>query len=412
MSGSRRRRSSNKFRSRAETIRGATALQSSHAHITVAADTDNAISDHFDLLKVLHESACSQNAWTSFERALATRLHCIEATFRVEAHASSRAQAQWCNSQRRRPESVEARRTRLAADHVFADIPEGVPLTLADLMSFWGRSERCKSVEQWLADPRNPFVLGMDLDGNGHFKARLRIYRARTQGDFTAQDKALIKQLKPHLQTAAENHHRFSKALAERAFAGQLLPAVVFLDSSGTVMQVSDTAYRLLGKERAVTLDGRTLRFARADDAAAFQRILNRLRTSMIENADAVRPEAMSIRRASQQSPLWLVARPIRSQALGFDEYYIAIVIYADDTDEIDVPIEALQRLLGLTRTETTVALHLARGKTVKEVAEEFGVSLSTTRTHLRSIFAKTSIDKQTKLVRTVLQGIAMLSCR
>jgi DNA-binding NarL/FixJ family response regulator len=90
----------------------------------------------------------------------------------------------------------------------------------------------------------------------------------------------------------------------------------------------------------------------------------------------------------------------------------VALLIHADDNRASDVPESALQHLLGLTPCETTIALRLARGMSVKEVSRDLGVSLSTTRTHLRSIFLKTGIDKQTKLVRAVLQGMAVLSCR
>jgi len=80
--------------------------------------------------------------------------------------------------------------------------------------------------------------------------------------------------------------------------------------------------------------------------------------------------------------------------------------------DLAEASVETVQRLLGLTRTEATFALALARGKTIKEVARHLGVSICTARTHMRSIFLKTGVDKQTKLVREVLQRLSPLGFR
>jgi DNA-binding CsgD family transcriptional regulator len=165
----------------------------------------------------------------------------------------------------------------------------------------------------------------------------------------------------------------------------------------------------LLKQEKSIAVENGRIRVSCSQGAAAFRERLKK-GTCALRDGRTSGVDAMQLRRTSNNTPLWLVLRPLSGDQRP-ENSRIAVILHCHN-DEPDVPLEALQHLFGLTRAEAAVALRLARGKTVKEVTEELGVSLSTTRTHLRSIFDKTCIDKQTKLVRTVLRGISMLSCR
>jgi DNA-binding CsgD family transcriptional regulator len=62
-----------------------------------------------------------------------------------------------------------------------------------------------------------------------------------------------------------------------------------------------------------------------------------------------------------------------------------------------------LGRLFGLTRAEQALTAALAAGARLSDSAERLGISYETARTHLRNIFAKTGVDRQTELVRLTL---------
>ena len=59
--------------------------------------------------------------------------------------------------------------------------------------------------------------------------------------------------------------------------------------------------------------------------------------------------------------------------------------------------------LLGLTPTEGRVAVAVATGQTVAGIADALGCAESTVRTHLKRVYRKQGIHKQTELVRRVL---------
>lgn len=73
------------------------------------------------------------------------------------------------------------------------------------------------------------------------------------------------------------------------------------------------------------------------------------------------------------------------------------------------VPLGAgLRALYALTPAESRIAAALAADKTPKEIAVDFGVGLSTVRTHLRVIQSKVGANSQTDLVRRLLSSAAI----
>ena len=56
---------------------------------------------------------------------------------------------------------------------------------------------------------------------------------------------------------------------------------------------------------------------------------------------------------------------------------------------------EVLMELFGLTQAEARVALQIGAGKSINEIAGEFGVKVGTVRSQVISIFAKTGLNRQ-----------------
>ena len=76
---------------------------------------------------------------------------------------------------------------------------------------------------------------------------------------------------------------------------------------------------------------------------------------------------------------------------------------------EFPIPSEArLRALFQLTAAEAKLAQRLACGDTVEEVARKLSIKMTTARTQLAAIFAKTDTRRQAKLV-AILSRIAHL---
>ena len=71
---------------------------------------------------------------------------------------------------------------------------------------------------------------------------------------------------------------------------------------------------------------------------------------------------------------------------------------------------ELVRRLFGFTSAEVALALLLTNGLTLDEAAAELNIRKNTARAHLRSIFSKTGVTRQTMLVRLLLNSVASVS--
>ena len=86
-----------------------------------------------------------------------------------------------------------------------------------------------------------------------------------------------------------------------------------------------------------------------------------------------------------------------------------AAVIIQDPARAAAPPMEAFAELYGLTSAERKVLEHVAEGQPPQETADRLGISLTTVKTHLQKIFAKTNTGRQADLINLVAKSTAPL---
>ena len=115
----------------------------------------------------------------------------------------------------------------------------------------------------------------------------------------------------------------------------------------------------------------------------------------------------------------------VEGKRLGADDYLVKPIDYdlllatvdarlrqiARIRSQQDKPVpvmntETLSAQLGLTNAEARVAIALTEGRTLAEIARSFGISRTTVAYHLRNIFQKTGVSRQTELVCMLLADI------
>lgn len=70
----------------------------------------------------------------------------------------------------------------------------------------------------------------------------------------------------------------------------------------------------------------------------------------------------------------------------------------------------ALADAFGLTRSESRVAVALAAGMSVGEIASELGISVHTVRSHLKRTLSKTGVRRQSQLVALCVRALSPLA--
>ena len=80
-----------------------------------------------------------------------------------------------------------------------------------------------------------------------------------------------------------------------------------------------------------------------------------------------------------------------------------AIVLVVDPASGHGVDPEVVAATLGFTGMESRVAVLIAEGMNAREVAAAMGRTENTIRSHLRSMYAKHKLTRQSELARLVL---------
>lgn len=266
----------------------------------------------------------------------------------------------------------------------------------------------------WCA-PLNVFhVMGADILTAGGGKLRFRLTRSETAPKFNALDRARCEALLPHLRRALHLHNLFDRsealgALYSRAM-GRLSVGMVVLDESGKVLEQNLIARELLSANDGLKLVGGRLEASYPSDNRELQQLI-RSAFPRHSGAPLTGASAISVSRPSGQVSLGVVVEPVPSHEWAEGKGQPAAVVYIRDaTGKSLASIAAAKQLFNLTPAETALAMELANGLSLEEAAEALSIRRNTARAHLRSIFSKTGVRRQTELVRIMLNSVAALS--
>ena len=213
-----------------------------------------------------------------------------------------------------------------------------------------------------------------------------------------------IRRLLPHIRQTVCVRQALAGAGALGATLTEMLDAaglgVVQLDARGRIVAANDSARDMLRASDGLSDRGGYLfAHARRDDARLQQllgRALPPLGTRVAGGSTIVgRPGALP--------PLVLHAIPVGREETDYPVWPVAaLVLVVDPASGAGLDDGVVAAALDLTPMESRVAVLLARGMSVREIAAATGRKESTIRTHVKHMFAKHGLTRQAELVRLV----------
>src|SRR5690606_23236624 len=100
---------------------------------------------------------------------------------------------------------------------------------------------------------------------------------------------------------------------------------------------------------------------------------------------------AARLSRTEGRPPLTAMAVPMPAGGDPFGVRRAAVaLLVTDPLEDARLPIEALQRRYGLTRSEARLAIELVQGRKLREAAERAKLTYETARWYIKSAFRKT----------------------
>ncbi|WP_372758784.1 helix-turn-helix transcriptional regulator [Litorivivens sp.] len=367
--------------------------------------------DVSELLASIYEGPLEAEPWQSFLVLLRSVMGANSATLVLKPPSTSERGVLRIDGGRM--EGVARYQESLFAMDPFLHIPPGEVKTLLELIpeDEWVASELYKVC----MEPAGFYdSLGVDMHVPGEMEAGLRVTRDKASPRFTDNDKAFMRDIVGHLERAIRIHVRMNKIESERAlYAGavdQLSLATILLDEKGAVLSCNRMAEQLLAREPELQVNNGYLQVGDEATTTELQRLIGLVLEQQQHGGPAV-IEAMRIRRDGDYADLGVAVRPVPMNEWSEGRSVPTVAIFISDPDfGAEAPVQVITRLFGFTPTEAQLSLLLAEGLSLDEASQALGISRNTARTHLRSVFNKTGVSRQTLLVRLILKSVAQLA--
>jgi DNA-binding CsgD family transcriptional regulator len=372
------------------------------------------------LLGAIYEGPTETPPWQSALQVLREELRAAHVTLMLRPPSQDSAGIM-LNTGPVTRQGVESYETHFFSLDPFVRLPEGHVVTAEELI---GRQWLQSAVYQEYLKPLDiRHLLGADIYTRDGIECRLRVTRSHNAGAFSDGDKALCRFLLPHLKRSIQLHARLDFLECERSlFAGtvnRMLLGMMSFAQDGSIIETNQEARRILAEKDGIWLTGNTLCVDSSQESRELQRMI---RSALTDSGAIATPdsegvdgpgvvEAMSITRPSGRAKLGVLIRAVPLGQWSESRQRPAVVVFLRDPESnaAQPSQELVRRLFGLTRMEAQLALLLAEGLTLDEAAEKMNVRRNTARTHLRSIFCKTGVTRQTMLVRLLLNSVLTL---
>ena len=214
----------------------------------------------------------------------------------------------------------------------------------------------------------------------------------------------MVTRLLPHIRQFIRIRHALAEASALGASLVELLDnvrvGVIRLDRRARVRAANDRARALLCKGDGLWDEDGHLRASLPEEDTALHRLIARALPSF------GRPGvggSMVVSRSGSLSRLVLHVSPVHGAGVepGLSRLG-ALVLAVDPADRAGIDPEMVREALGLTRAESHVAVLLAQGKSIDDIALETGRSRTTIKWHIRHIYAKHGLSRQIELAQLV----------
>ena len=176
---------------------------------------------------------------------------------------------------------------------------------------------------------------------------------------------------------------------------------VIHLDRRGQILEINDRARRLLRRGQGLSDRDGVLRARQPADRPRLERLV----AGALPAAGAVPVSgSMLLARAAGAPPLVVHVKPVAVPQPDYGARYVAaLVLIVEPRSQHRIDSDLVSRTLGLTPMESRIAVGLAEGKSVRELAAATGRTPGAITWHLKQIYRRQSISGQVDLLRLVL---------
>ncbi|MCI5074461.1 helix-turn-helix transcriptional regulator [Oricola sp.] len=260
---------------------------------------------------------------------------------------------------------------------------------------------------------RYQHISASEYDASGTTDYCMWIFRDRENKRFDNEETALAGVLITQIARAIDLSARIDSGAMGKALYSSALDrlnvGVIVIDGLGRPVSTSPVADTLLADRDGIQIQAGRLRATNAAEDRDLQKAIRAVQQDEDGDDDASEASCgLPLTKRSGARTLGAIIRRVPGARAGD-----LTAIYLRDCDTVsEIESEFIRRIFDLTPAEAAVTNRLAAGDTLEDAATTLGISRNTARAHLRSIFSKSGITRQTELVRLVLSSAVVLGER
>jgi DNA-binding CsgD family transcriptional regulator len=249
---------------------------------------------------------------------------------------------------------------------------------------------------------------------NSNISGGVSFSRPARMKNFGKSESNLLNLVIPHLQRAFQVYMKIAEIERDKRMMMDCLEKisenVIIVDKTGKIVYLNKNATNLIecNDGLQISRDGRLIA------GLAHETKKLRILCQSVFNPDVNQEFSfggiLQVSRASGLRPLSVVVSPFSEQNSGnFGSETFALLFINDPQQKVERLEPVLREMYGLTAAEAKIAAILGQGNSLNEACRTLSIKQNTARTHLKRIFSKTDTNRQSELVKLILNSPANL---
>lgn len=371
-----------------------------------------------ELVDMIYAAIGSPNMWGSFGRRLSDVLNAMQVhiqAFDLETQAFSYSSGGGV------PSDAEMVVNEVAYLHYPATQDSRLAILLNTPVDQWAEChhyisdeyvQQSELYQQILLPLGLRYVAGKNILADEKLCVFICIYSSPSQQPLSRDKLDFVDRLLPHLRrviTLSRGLYEFSQqSIVGYGLINRMPQPVLLLNLSGKVMHRNAALSRLLEQTTLISVQDEMLHLGKPYDellAHSLQDVERLHRLRQLDTQRGFQDGFLRISNPDTAEVLYVFASLLTSELeiknFGMRPLVMLTLYHPDFTAKVDSQL--LQAAFALTPAECRVALALLDGFVVKEIAQKHKVTVDTIRKQVHSIYAKTATNKQSELVRLLL---------
>jgi DNA-binding CsgD family transcriptional regulator/PAS domain-containing protein len=265
--------------------------------------------------------------------------------------------------------------------------------------------------QDWMIPYQFRYAGGAQFVETETHKAGVILLRGEEDGEWNEGEMRVIDEILPHMNRALKIHSEFThlrlKQDALLKGLDRLVIGLILYDRNARPVYINPTARTIIESHPALDMQKGDLWLVNSEDEKNLRKTI--IETAEIDPDDSWRQSvAIGISHPDAELPLPLLVTPMHAHLITTDLDYegAKVAVFLSDPNlQQPISIDSLVTVYNLTPSEAQVAISLANGHSIDQIARKSNHSAHTIRSQLKSVFRKTGVSRQSELIKLLLTG-------